>query len=386
MAAKMAEERFHRPEPERTAPNRSFAGVLRSDPWANRDDYWHRRNGSFTQQDDHSQSRKDSSSAHPSSFTNGSSSTSGTSPFPTGGASVASVAQQAVDLAYELSEPYVQAGRQAAELYSSRMGEFRSIYETPSSGGQSMNQPYIDPLAQAYGQIARSFAELMVSVTRTAYGPWSMGGPSMGAYQAYPRYRDGAATGSGCCPNCGRPNAQNQCCPRCGRPFGQCGCSPTQGANQCCPGCGRPRGQCCCSSAQGASQCCPRCGRPFGQCWCSPFYGTNPPKELKLEVTCPPDRSARIFKHLDRQSSSPRIPLLANVKSGANLALEPDVKIFNGYNVVYVTVTDDDAGIYAGPVFDGETGGAIGYVSVEVIELKNPKDVKAGNPSHKRTR
>lgn len=386
MAAKMAEERFHRPEPERTAPNRSFAGVLRSDPWASRDEYWHRRNGSFTQQDDQSQSREDTSSAHPSSFTNGSSSTNGTSPFPTGAPSVASVAQQAVDLAYELSEPYVQAGRQAAELYSSRMGEFRSLYETPSSGGQSMNQPYIDPLAQAYGQIARSFAELMVSVTRTAYSPWSMGGPSMGGYQAYPRYRDGAATASsGCCPHCGRSNAQNQCCPRCGRPLGQCACSSTQG--QFCPGCGRPRGQCCCSSSQGASQCCPRCGRPLGQCGCSPFYGPNPFKELKLEVTCPTDRSAKVTKQLYKQSSSPRISVLHSAKSGTDLAVDQDVKVLNGSTIVHVDVTSGEKpGVYSGTVIDGQTEEPIGWVSVEVIELKNPKDDKASTPPPKATR
>jgi hypothetical protein len=213
----------------------------------------------------------------------------------------------------------------------------------------------------------------MVSLARTAYGGWSMGGPFTGAYQAYPRYRDSAATASsGCCPHCGRPNSQNHC-PRCGRPFGQCGCSSSQGANQCCPRCGRPQGQCFCHSAQ--SQCCPRCGRPQGQCFC---HSANPPKdtvhpsELKLEVVCPPNRSARILSKEHKQSSSPRILGLSHGKTSSPLAIDK-VSTVNGYTIVHVTVTKDtEPGIYSGAVIDGEKQEGIGHVSVEVIELKQP--------------
>jgi hypothetical protein len=373
------DDRLRRPELDRTGPNRSFAGIFKNDPWSQRDDFWHQRNGSTNshhQEDDLSHQRNRSTNSRPqeSDHTHAQSSDEPTGSFDNAAASFANVAQQAVDLAYKISEPYLRAGQRAAESYTVRESGIRDNFETPFQGGDAMNQPYGDPMAQMYGQLARSYAEFMVSLARTAYGGWSMGGPfTGGGYQGFPRYRDGAATASsGCCPHCGRPNAQNHC-PRCGRPLGQCGCSSSQGATPCCSRCGRPHGQCSCYSAQ--SQCCLRCGRPHSQCCC---YSANPPKdkappsELKLEVACPPNRSARISKQIDKQSSSPRILGLRHGNTTSTLAIEK-VSTFNGYTIVYVTVTEkNDPGFYYGVVIDGEKHEAIGHVSVEVIELKQP--------------
>jgi hypothetical protein len=369
------DDRLRRPEPDRTGPNRSFAEIFKNDPWSQRDDFWHQRNGSTNSR---SQESDQSDHTHAQSFDKP------TGSFDNATASFANVAQQAVDIAYKISEPYLQAGLRAAESYTVREIGIRDNFKTPFQGGDAMNQPYGDPMAQMYGQLARTFAEFMVSVTRAAYSPWSMGSPFMGAYQGFPRYRDGAATaGSGSCPHCGRPNAQNHC-PRCGRPFGQCSCSSSQGANQCCPRCGRPFGQCGCSSFQGANQYCPRCGRPHGECRCysaNPPKQTVPPSQLKLEVLCPPNRSARISPHIFKQSSSPRIRVLSHGKTTATLAIEK-VSTVNGYTIVHLTVTKDtETGIYSGAVIDGETLEGIGSVSVEVIELKQPKKDSPAPPS-----
>src|SRR5215469_4106310 len=167
------DERIHRPEPERTGPNRSFAGIYRSDPWSERDDFWHRRNGFAHTRGPESEHR------HTTSFRDRAGS------FDGAAASFASVAQQAVDLAYQISEPYLRAGMRAAEAYTGRENGNRNSFKTPFQEGNAMNRPYGDPMAQMYGQLARTYAEFVVSMARAAYGGWYQPG-----YADYPRRRD----------------------------------------------------------------------------------------------------------------------------------------------------------------------------------------------------
>ena len=165
------DERIHRSGPERTGPHRSFAGVYRSDPWSERDDFWHRRNG-FA----HTHGPE---SEHITSFEDRAGS------FDHATASFTSVAQQAVDLAYQISEPYLRAGLHAAEAYTARENGTRESFETAFQEGDAMNRPYGDPMVQMYGQLARTYAEFVISMARAAYGGWYQPG-----YAAYPRRRD----------------------------------------------------------------------------------------------------------------------------------------------------------------------------------------------------
>jgi hypothetical protein len=165
------DERIHRSKPDRTGPHRSFAGVYRSDPWSERDDFWHRRNG-FA----HTHGPE---SEHITSFEDRAAS------FDHATASFTSVAQQAVDLAYQISEPYLRAGLRAAEAYTARENGTRESFETAFQEGDAMNRPYGDPMVEMYGQLARTYAEFVASMARAAYGGWYQPG-----YAAYPRRRD----------------------------------------------------------------------------------------------------------------------------------------------------------------------------------------------------
>src|SRR5271156_1883764 len=132
------DDRLRRPELDRTGPNRSFAGIFKNDPWSQRDDFWHQRNGSTNSR------QQESDHTHAQSFDEP------TGSFDNAAASFANVAQEAVDLAYKISEPYLRAGLQAAESYTVRESGIRDDFKTPFQGGDAMNQQYGDPMAQMY--------------------------------------------------------------------------------------------------------------------------------------------------------------------------------------------------------------------------------------------
>ena len=310
------DDRLHRPEPERTGPNRSFAGVFKNDPWAERDDFWHRRNGST------SSHRQESDKDAPS-FDDRTASFDGTA------ASFSNVAQQAVDLAYKISEPYLRAGLHAAEAYTARESGTRNKFEGMFQGGAAMNQPYGDPMTQVYGQLARAYAEFMVSLARAAYGAWC---PPASPYGAYPRWRgrsgpyEGCYEGSGCYPPPPRSN------------------------------CATPPPSYCASTPPPSSSATPPRPHHRGQ-----------RIEIKV-VTVANDRWVTISKHLYQYSESPRLKWLRRVED-ENDRLGFTETASNG--IVTVTLDPVDAttpiGTYTGPITDDQTN-VVGIVTIQVTE------------------
>jgi hypothetical protein len=305
------DDRLRRPEPERTGPNRSFAGVFKNDPWAERDDFWHRRNGST------SSHRQESDNTHAQSFDDR------TASFDSAAASFSNVAQQAVDLAYKISEPYLQAGLRAAEAYTARESGSRNNFETPSQGGEAMNQPYGDPMTQVYGQLARAYAEFMVSLARAAYGVWC---PPASPYGAYPRQRgscgpnDGGYQGSGCYPAPPPP--------------------------------------------------------PYSAPPPPPSYYTTPTsrppdhgKRMEIRTApLPAGRSATVPRPQHRYSEHPRLRWLCHTED-ENTKLNLQESSSNGIVTITVTVVATQrVGTYTGPITDGQTHQIVGIATVEITE------------------
>jgi hypothetical protein len=309
------DNRVRRPEPERTGPNRSFAGVFKNDPWAERDDFWHRRNGSSSP---HGQ---ESDNTRAQSFDDRAS-------FESAAASFSNVAQEAVDLAYKISEPYLRAGLRAAEAYTARESGTRNNFDAPFQGGEAMNQPYGDPMTQMYGQLARAYAEFMVSLARAAYGAWY---PPSPPYGAYPRRRGWCGPSDGC----------------------------YEGPESCPP---PPRWNC--ATPPPPSYCAPQ-----------PSYGSTPPHaahrgqriEIKV-VDVPATRWVTISKQLYHYSESPRLKWLRHTEID-NAKLDCDEVASNGTVTVNVKVAPNEPiGTYTGPITDDQTHHIVGIVTVQVSE------------------
>src|SRR5215469_10358770 len=327
------DDRLRRPEPQRTGPNRSFAELFKNDPWAERDEFWHRRNGSTSshgQESDnsHAQSQESDNTNASQSFDDRAGS------FHSAAASFSNAAQEAVDLAYKISEPYLRAGLRAAEAYTARESGTRNNFATWSQGGEAMSQPYGDPMTQVYGQLARAYAEFMVSLARAAYGAWC---PPASPYGAYPRWRgrsgpyEGCYEGSGCYPPPPRSN------------------------------CATPPPSYCASTPP-------------------PSYSATPPRahhrgqriEIKV-VTVANDRWVTISKHLYQHSESPRLKWLRRVED-ENDRLGFTETASNG--IVTITLDPVDAttpiGTYTGPITDEQTHQIVGMVTIGVAERTAP--------------
>jgi hypothetical protein len=308
------DDRLRRPEPERTGPNRSFAGVFKNDPWAGRDDFWHRRNGStgsHNQESDNTQAQ---------SFDDR------TASFDSAAASFSNVAQQAVDLAYRISEPYLRAGLRAAEAYTARESGTRNNFESPFQGGEAMNQPYGDPMTQMYGQLARAYAEFMVSLARAAYGAWY---PPASPYGAYPRRRGWSGPYDGS--------------------YDQSGCYP-------------PPPSYCATPPPPPSY----CATPPSP----PPYRATPRQGTRIEIKIDPlpaRRWAKINKQLHQYSEHPQLKWLRHTEDdNVKLVLAP-ASFSNGIVTITVNVADDTlVGMYAGPITDTNTHHIIGNVTIEI--------------------
>ncbi len=307
------DERLRRPDPDRTGPNRSFGGIFKNDPWSQRDDFWHQRNGrsglnghnGFNGRHQSTDSdRPEPDYAHSESFD-------GRTESPESPAeSFASVAQEAVDLAYKISEPYLRAGLRAAEAYTVRENGIPNSFENPFKGGGTMNQPYGDPMSQMYGQLARTYAEFMVSLARAAYGGWY---PPASPYRSYPRQRDG----------CG-PTDQSRCYPQ----------------------------------------------PPPSYCDSRPYPQSQQAERMEIKLSPPSSRSAHIRRHHYASGEQPRLKWLINTKD-PSVKLEPKEVHSNGTVTFNVEVTaDQPVGTYTGPIIDDKTGRDIGTVSIEITERK----------------
>lgn len=293
------DDRLRRPEPERTGPNRSFNRIFKNDPWSQRDDFWHQRNGSSNSR------QQESDHPHAQSFDEP------TGSFDSAAASFANVAQQAVDLAYKISEPYLRAGRQAAESYTVRESGIRDNFEDPFhfKGGDAMNQPYGDPMAQMYGQLARTYAEFMVSLARAAYGGWY---PPASPYGAYPRQRDW----------CG-PTDRSRCYPQPPPSY---------------------------------------CDAPQSR----PHHG----ERLEIRVTPPPTRSAHISRQQFAYGEQPQLKWLLSTKDPA-VKLRLTETHSNGTHIYEIHIDPkQQVGMYTGPIIDAKTDRPIGSVTVEIAERK----------------